>query len=115
MRCEFCNKEFSSVKDYAYHLIDEANAKEKAEKEKEAEIKKKKLADREVKIKDLYELIKTEINEYNKESDDVKYKISLEVEKEKKIPEDVKITFNGKPLTYSNKNIADIINDIFNI
>lgn len=115
MRCEFCDKEFSSVKDYAYHLIDEANAKEKAEKEKEAEIKKKKLADREVKIKDLYELIKTEVDEYNKESDDVKYKISLKTEKINKIPEDVKVTVNGKPVTSSDKNLIDIINDIFNI
>lgn len=112
MRCEFCNKEFSSVKDYAYHLIDEANAKEKAEKEKEAEIKKKKLADREVKIKDLYELIKTEVNEYNKESDGVKYKVTLSNSKE---DDTVKITVNGKPVTSSSKNLTDIINDIFNI
>lgn len=111
MRCEFCNKEFSSVKDYAYHLIDEANAKEKAEKEKEAEIKKKKLADREVKIKNLYEVIKEEINEYNKESDDAKYKIALDTKEN----DAVKITVNGKPVSSSNKSLTELINDIFNM
>lgn len=112
MRCEFCDKEFSSVKDYAYHLIDEANAKEKAEKEKEAEIKKKELADREIKIKNLYEVIKTEINEYNKISDDVKYKVTLNSSKD---DDAVRVTVNGKPVTTSDKNLMDIINDIFNI
>lgn len=113
MRCEFCNQEFSSVKDYAYHLIDEANAKEKAEKEREAEIKKKKLADREVKIKNLYEAIKAEVNEYNKESDDVKYTVSLDSKKEN--ADDVRITVNGKPIPSSSKSLTDILNDIFNI
>ena len=111
MRCNFCNKEFSDVKDYAYHLIDEANAKEKAEKEKEAEIKKKKLADREVKIKNLYEAIKKEINEYNKESDDTKYKIALDIERN----DTVKITVNSKPVSSSNKSLTELINDIFNM
>ena len=76
-----------------------------------AEIKKKKLADREVKIKNLYEAIKKEINEYNKESDDTKYKIALDTKEN----DAVKITVNGKPVSSSNKSLIDLINDIFNM
>lgn len=111
MQCQYCNKEFENVKEFAYHLIEEANKEEKAKEKIKKEANEKMFSNWRNKIESSYKDVKEAIKSYNKEAKEKGYTGQVYV-----TPCDlIKVSIEEKQSDNAKSYLDEIIENIFNI